>query len=524
MTFFSPGESLSQKFPMALRGILDETMPSRPARDCLDAMLARFVEVMGYHRVYLELLDVPLTNLRLSLSRGKETFFGSPQGPGPIATGQALATRQAVIIENMADHPDFYGRPAQELENLSFICVPVLEPGVRYTGKAAAIGAFCADVPKAPPVFLENQRDMMMSAAGVFALVALRLREEMNDARSRKKPKRRPDIEPEAVSGPASKPKVVAVSKSMRLVLRQIEQAAQNDSPVLVRGEEGTGKEFLAQALHGQSPRRKKAFQRLVCSAEPPEAIEQALFGVQKGEASKSTQSKRGMLELAQGGTVYIEDVEELTPEAQQDLLRFLQEGAARRFGSDQPMSLDVRVIASSRANLEDMVSSGDFLEDLYYALSVVTIYVPPLRDRAGDVLPLAEHFLEEAALADGREFKRISTPAIDLISQYHWPDNVRELRFCTERAFEQSEDGVIRAYHLPPTLQTAESSNTEATLSFGEAVDQFEKELLIEALKKAKGNMFQAAKNLRESYRIINYKVKKHGIDPKRFTPGKKR
>ena len=134
-------------------------------------------------------------------------------------------------------------------------------------------------------------------------------------------------------------------------------------------------------------------------------------------------------------------------------------------------------------------------------------VEIPGLTD-GGDVLPLAEYFLEEAARKTGVPFKRISTPAIDLISQYHWPDNVRELHSCMERAFEQSEDGVIRAYHLPPTLQTAESSNTEATLSFGEAVDQFERELLIEALKKAKGNMFQAAKDLRESYRIINYKV----------------
>jgi Nif-specific regulatory protein len=524
MNVFPSNESLSQRFITATRAILDECVPSRPARDCLDSMLARLVESMEYHRVYLELLDIPLKNLRLSLTRGQETFFGAPQGPGPIATGQAMATRQSVIIANMADHPDFYGRPARELENLAFICVPVLAPGHRYTGETQAMGALCADVPKAPPVFLERQRDFLMAAAQVFSTVALRLRDEM--ARPKAKNRSEPEPLPAAQAEPAAqtRQKVIAVSKSMRLVLRQIEQAAQNDSPVLLRGEEGTGKEYLAKTLHAQSARRKRAFSRLACSAEAPEALYRSLFGVQKGEASSSTQSKRGALELAQNGDLYIEDVDDLTPEAQEGLLRYLQEGSIRRLGSDQPLALDVRVIASSRANLEDLVSAGDFLEDLYYALSIITIYVPPLRDRPGDVLPLAEHFLEEFARLEGREFKRISTPAIDLISQYHWPDNVRELHSCMERAFEASEDGVIRAYHLPPSLQTAESSNTEATLSFGEAVDQFEKELLIEALKKAKGNMFQAAKNLRESYRIINYKVKKHGIDPKRFTPGRKR
>ena len=332
------------------------------------------------------------------------------------------------------------------------------------------------------------------------------------------------EAEAEAETPAQTKRKVVAVSKSMRLVLRQIHQAAQNDSPVLLRGEEGTGKEYLAHALHAQSARRKRPFQSMVCASEPPEAILRALVGVQKGEKSNSTQSKRGALELAQGGTLYLEEVEELPLEAQHVLLRFLHDGQALRLGSDNPQNLDVRIVASSLAHLEDLVSGGEFLEDLYYALSVVTIHVPSLRDRAGDVLPLAEYFLEEYAHAKGSEFKRISTPAIDLISQYHWPDNVRELRSCVERAYDQSEDGVIRAYHLPPSLQTAESSHTEATLSFGEAVDQFEKELLIEALKKAKGNMFQAAKDLRESYRIINYKVKKHSIDPKRFTPGKRR
>ncbi len=519
MSFYASGESLPQKFLVALRAILDENVPGRPARDCLDAMLARIVEVMGYHRIYLELLDLPVKNQRLSLSRGKEAFFGTPQGPGPIALGQTLATRRSLIIENMADHPDFYGRPAQELENLAFICVPVLVPGTEALGQRQAIGALCADAPKAPPVFLESQRDFMFTAAGVIAVTALRLQEEI--VRPRTRPAR-PESEPN--HEPLGKPKVIAVSKSMRLVLRQIEQAAQNDGPVLFRGEEGTGKEYLARSLHGASARRKRPFLTMVCSAEPEEGMERALFGVQKGEASKSTQSKRGALELAQGGTLFIEDVEEMTPAAQAGLLRFLQEGTALRVGSAQPQPLDVRVIAASRVNLEDMVSAGTFLEDLYYALSVATIYVPPLRDRAGDVLPLAEYLLQELSVALGKPFKRISTPAIDLISQYHWPDNVRELRSCMERALEQAEEGVIRAYHLPPTLQTAESSHTEATLSFGEAVDQFERELLIEALKKAKGNMFQAAKDLRESYRIINYKVKKHGIDPKRFTPGRRR
>lgn len=517
MSVYFSDESLTQKFLGALKGLLVESSPGRPARDSLEAMLGLLAQTLGYRRAHLELLDLPVLNQRLSLSHGQDMLFEHLQGPGPLVTGQILATRAPLIIEDLHEHPDFFGRPPQDLDTLSFLCVPVLDPALGPDGQRPVLGALSVDLPKAPALFLEMHRDFLEVAAELAARTATRLREEL--ARPRPRPQAVEDVQPEAV-----KPKVVAVSKSMRLVLRQLDQAAQNDLPVLIRGEDGTGKEYLAQALHGQSPRRKKPFVTLTCSSLPPEELSRALFGVQKGEASKSTHSKRGSLELAAGGSLFIEDVELLSPLAQQGLLRFIQEGVVQRIGGEAPVPLDARVIVASTVNLEDLMSKGAFLEDLYYALSVTPIYVPPLRDRAGDILPLAEYFLHEMAQADGKSFRRISTPAIDLLNQYHWPDNVRELRSCMERAFEQCEEGVIRAYHLPPVLQTAESSNTESSLSFGEAVDHFEKELLIEALKKAKGNMFQAAKDLRESYRIINYKVKKHSIDPKRFTPGKRR
>ncbi|MEF3698284.1 sigma 54-interacting transcriptional regulator, partial [Desulfolutivibrio sp.] len=194
-----------------------------------------------------------------------------------------------------------------------------------------------------------------------------------------------------------------------------------------------------------------------------------------------------------------------------------------QRKGGIEPAPVDVRIVAATSASLGERMAKGEFLEDLYYGLSVLPIYVPALRDRAGDILPLAEHFLGEYSKKLGKPLRRISTPAIDLLNQYHWPGNARELASCMERAAMLCDEGVVRTYHLPPTLQTAESSNTGPSLSFGEAVAKFEQELLIEALKKARGNMFQAARDLRESYRVVNYKVKKYGIDPKRFTMGRR-
>ncbi|GAB6035717.1 sigma 54-interacting transcriptional regulator [Fundidesulfovibrio butyratiphilus] len=517
MDFYSTTES-SPKFLAALTGLLGACAPGRPARDALETMLARLVETMGYNRAYLELLDVPGPGQRLSLSQGRQVLFDYLQGPGPLVTGQIIGARQPMIIENLKDHPDFFGRTVKDQEELALVCVPVFDAVSQGGAPRQALGALCADMPKAPPVFLERQREFLSVAAEVFCHAALRYREEAA------KPKLRVRQEAESQSEPAPLPKAVAVSKSMRLALRQVEQAAPGDSPVLLLGEEGVGKQFLAHVLHAEGPRRKKTFLHLACAAEPQEAVDRAFFGVSKGDVSRSSHSKRGVFELAQGGTVFFEDIEALSLSAQEGLLRFLQEGLVQRLGATDPQSFDTRVVASSKANLEELMNQGAFLEDLFYALNVLAIYVPPLRDRTADILPLAESFLLEFSQTTGKPFKRISTPAIDLINQYHWPDNVIELRSCMERAFDQCEDGVIRAYHLPPTLQTAESSNTEPTLSFSEAVDQFEKELLIEALKKAKGNMFQAAQDLRDSYRIVNYKVKKHGIDPKRFTASKRR
>lgn len=442
-----------------------------------------------------------------------------------------------MILQDVKDHPDFLGRPPQELATLSYICVPVTVPepdgqveDFEPASPSGVVGALSVDLPRAPMVFLEAHREFLAVVGGVIGNAALRLRDEL--ARSRRHPIQ-PELavqaapaedegqDPAAAAAEAAAP--VAVSKSMRLVLRQIAQAADSDAPVLLRGEEGTGKEALALFLHGQSGRRNRPYLRLGCADLPKESAMEALFGVQKGERSKATRSKRGIFELGQGGIVFLDDIEELSLEAQGQILRVIQEGTVQRLGSDKAVPVEVRVAAATTASLEDAMARGEFLEDLYYALGVFALFVPPLRDRVGDILPLAERFLEDYSRRTGKSVRRISTPAIDLLNQYHWPGNVRELANCMNRAATLCDEAVIRTYHLPPTLQTGESSGTEPSLSFGEAVATFEQELLVEALKKARGNMYQAARDLRESYRVVNYKVKKYGIDPKRFTPGRR-
>lgn len=525
-SFATSPENGGSIFLTALGRIAAVSGPGRAVRRGLENVLDILVTSLGYRRACLELHDLPKPNARILLSHGQERGLDHLYGPGPLSTGQVMGTRRALIIQDVRDHPDFIGRPPDELASLSFICVPVTIPDpdgqvedFEPVSPSGVVGALSVDLPRAPQVFLEAHKEFLMVVGAIVGNAALRLRDELARAR-----KRTPHLAAEELPPPVDVPAMpVAVSKSMRLVLRQIAQAAGSPTPILFRGEEGTGKEALAQYLHEQSSRRAHPFLRLGCASQPAESIEATLFGVQKGERSKAVRSRRGLFELAQGGSVLLEDIEALSATAQAAVLQVIQEGVIARLGADKPVAVDVRVLAATQASLEDLVAQGEFLEDLYYALSVLPIYVPPLRERVADILPLAERFLDEYAKRTGKSVRRISTPAIDLLSQYHWPGNIQELENCMERAATLCDEAVVRTYHLPPTLQTGESSGTEPSLSFGEAVANFEQELLVEALKKARGNMYQAARNLRESYRVVNYKVKKHGIDPKRFTPGRR-
>ncbi|WP_428559099.1 MAG: sigma 54-interacting transcriptional regulator [Solidesulfovibrio sp. DCME] len=528
-------DSAGPAFYGALTRIAAATGPGRAVRRGLEESLVILVEALGYRRACLELHDLPQEGARILLTHGREQGLDHLYGPAPLSTGQVIGSKRSLVLQDVKDHPDFLGRPPQELATLSYICVPVTIPepdgqveGFEPLATSGVVGALSVDLPKAPMVFLEAHREFLTVVGAMIGNAALRLRDEL--ARSRRRPPAAPVDSPSVKEdrlahdiheSQAAPP--VAVSKSMRLLLRQIAQAADAAEPVLLRGEEGTGKEALARFLHGQGNRRHRPFLRLGCGEMPGESAMEALFGVQKGEKAKATRSRRGVFELAQGGVVFLDDIDELPLAAQQRVLRVIQEGTMQRAGSDTPLSVDARIVATSRASLEDALAAGEFLEDLYYALGVFSLFVPPLRDRTGDILPLAERFLEDFSQRTGKIVRRISTPAIDLLNQYHWPGNVRELASCMERAAMACDEAVVRTYHLPPTLQTGESSGTEPSLSFGDAVATFEQELLVEALKKARGNMYQAARNLRESYRVVNYKVKKYGIDPKRFTPGRR-
>ena len=311
---------------------------------------------------------------------------------------------------------------------------------------------------------------------------------------------------------------LIGNSGPMRRVYEQISQVVGTGATVLIRGESGTGKELIAHALHYHSPRATGPFVRVNCAALPETLVESELFGYERGAFTGAHARRKGRFEQADGGTLFLDEIGELSPSTQAKLLRVLQEREFERLGGGETVRVDVRLITATNKDLERALADGSVREDLYYRLNVFAICVPPLRERKSDVLLLADHFVEKYARVHGRSIRRISTPAIDMLMAYHWPGNVRELENTIERAVLVADGDVIHGHHLSPTLQTAEASGTVISRSLAEAVCVFESNLIQDALKTTRGNRARAARLLDTTERILSYKVRRYGIDPRRF------
>ena len=311
---------------------------------------------------------------------------------------------------------------------------------------------------------------------------------------------------------------IVGTSNPMKHVYDQVSQVARSNATVLLRGESGTGKEMIANAIHYNSLRSKRPLVKLNCAALPDTLIEAELFGHEKGAFTGADRLKKGRFEMAEGGTLFLDEIGDLPLQTQIKLLRVLQEREFERLGGTETIKTNIRLITATNKNLEEAIAKGEFREDLYYRLNVFTIFLPPLRERRSDILLLAEHFLEKYEQEHDKRIRRISTPAIDMLMAYHFPGNVRELENAIERAVLVCDSNVIHGHHLPPTLQTAEVSGTVTNLTLKSAVEAFERGLIQDTLKSTRGNIAKAARQLDSTERILSYKIRNYGIDPKRF------
>ena len=309
----------------------------------------------------------------------------------------------------------------------------------------------------------------------------------------------------------------------MRHVFDIVAKVADSPSTVLVTGESGTGKELVARALHRNSSRRDKPLIKVNCAAIPKDLVESELFGYEKGAFTGAVGSKPGRFELADGGTLFLDEIGEIPVEMQVKLLRALQESEFERVGGIKTIAVDVRLIAATNRDLEELIRGGRFREDLFYRLNVVPIALPPLRDRREDIPLLVSHFIEKYDRRLGKRVERVADDAMQLLLQYGWPGNIRELENVMERSILFAEGPVVRAEDLPETLReravAAGATGAPATAGASmkdivrQAQAELERELIARALEETGGNVTQAAKRLQISRKSLQVKMKELGL-----------
>jgi Nif-specific regulatory protein len=433
---------------------------------------------------------------------------------GEGITQRVVQTGRPVIVPNVSREPLFADRAAGKSRGeTSFISVPI-----PVGGKTR--GALGVMLPFRPEASLPHTCELLVvtgamvgQAVRVEGLVqSERQRLQQENTQLRQELKERYDFR-----------NIIGTSRPMQSLYEQMSQVAGATTTVLIRGESGTGKELIAHALHYHSQRANKPYIKVNCGALPEALVESELFGYEAGAFTDAKGTKKGKFELANGGTLFLDEVGELSLGTQVKLLRALQEREIERLGGTQPIKVNVRLMAATNRDLEAAIRERAFREDLYYRLNVFSLYVPPLRERKSDILLLADHFVEKYARLHEKEVRRIATSAIDQMVSYHWPGNVRELENVVERAVLVSSGGVMHAHDLPPTLQTAEVSGTLPRVSLDEAVASLERDLILDALKSARGNVARAARLLDSTERVVAYKVRRLGLDPSRFRPAAK-
>ena len=316
--------------------------------------------------------------------------------------------------------------------------------------------------------------------------------------------------------------KVVGHSPQMTAVLDQVRRVAPTEASVLVRGESGTGKELIARCLHAASSRSQGPFVPLDCASLPETLLESELFGHEKGAFTGATNSRIGLFQAASQGTLFLDEIGNLPPPLQAKLLRVLQERQYRRVGGRELAEVDARFISATHCNLEEMLRQGTFREDLFYRLHVVTIQLPAVRERPGDVAPLAQFFLKECLDSERKGVRGISSAAMLLLQNYSWPGNVRELKNAICRAVSLTESNQITPFDLPPEILEAVEQESRQAGRFRQAkqqiVKQFEESYLRQLLADAQGNVSVAARQAGMKRSALHRLLRKHRLDSAKF------
>ena len=427
---------------------------------------------------------------------------------GEGITGLVAKTGKAEVVFDVRKDRRFLNRTKARSvdEALSFICVPLLHQG-------QVIGTLSVDREmQGDTSALARDVALLEIIASITAEAAAVYREEVSEREALVEENRK--LRDMLTDNPG---RLIGDCREMRAVYEQIRQVAPSEATVLIRGASGTGKELVARAIQGLSIRKEKPFVILNCAALPESLVESELFGHEKGAFTDARERRIGRAEAANGGTLFLDEIGDLSIPVQVKLLRFLQERTFSRVGSNEELQSDVRFIAATSRNLEDLMAKKLFREDLYYRLSVFPITMPDLSARTGDIVLLAQHFLAKMRMKYGKQVVRISPPAVNMLQAYTWPGNVRELENCIERAVLTAKDDTIHSYNLPPAMQVEEFAEDpfrpDASLSLDEQLAAVEKRILEDALARHNGNRSAAGRELGVSPRMMNYRLNKAGI-----------
>ncbi len=426
--------------------------------------------------------------------------------------GRVVEMVQPVVIPKISKSNLFLNRTnvslTKEGEEMTFVCVPVLIDG-KVEGTLSIMRKYNENID-----IEEDKR--LLSIIGGLIIQAVKasnerkseldkLREENNVLQSR-------------LTDSKQSFDMIGNSGKMLDVINLIKMVGPTQSTVLIRGESGCGKELVAEAIHASSQVHKSPLIKVNCSALPDSLIESELFGHEKGAFTGADTLRKGRFEMADGGTIFLDEIGDLPLTTQVKLLRILQEREFERVGGTQTIKANVRIVCATNRDLESLIVENKFREDFYYRINVFPIFIPSLRERRNDIPLLADHFISKFNKRNNANIKRITTSAIDMLMVYKWPGNIRELENVIERACILTTDGVLHSHHLPPTLQTADSSGTQSTGGMTFFVEKLERQLIREALVTNRGNMAKAAQQLQITERMLGTRVKKYDIEVWRF------
>uniref|UniRef100_I2Q3U1 Transcriptional regulator containing GAF, AAA-type ATPase, and DNA binding domains n=1 Tax=Desulfovibrio sp. U5L TaxID=596152 RepID=I2Q3U1_9BACT len=434
--------------------------------------------------------------------------------PGEGITGQVVEGGASIVVPRISDEPAILNRTGSlsrpEDRECAFMCVPILR-GRKVLGTISAVRAYDN------PELLRKHVDALVVISYMLAqAVELYLVENVDFiAWERRHAELMGQLQLRERMRPSA---FVGSSKVMMDLFALLHKVAPTRTTVLLLGESGVGKEMLAKAIHAGGPNAEGPMIKFNCAALPESILESELFGHEKGSFTGATQLRRGRFEEADGGTIFLDEVGELSLGVQAKLLRVLQERAFERVGGNKTVTVDIRIVAATNKDLASMAARGEFRQDLYFRLNVFPLLVPPLRERGSDIVTLAEHFAARFAKENGKAINRITTPALNMLMGYHWPGNVRELENVIHRAVILTEDDAIHGYNLPLSLQTPVLSGLGRKGGLVARLESMEYEMLVEALRLHHGNSTEAARELELTRRTMGLRMKKYRLDYREF------